>query len=142
MNYFGTVLQFGLVKSTNQNNSLITLTIPDIILNFLLKCQSELNISIDVLTQFELEEIRYFYNEEVEELRDFANTVLKSFEIKNINETIDAYIDRCNLTEIDISKDDVSEVFQYLVHLCDIALKGKKILYLLVGFDDTNFIEG
>ncbi|MBV7509796.1 hypothetical protein KW850_32530 [Bacillus sp. sid0103] len=86
--------------------------------------------------------MRYFHNEEVKELRNIANTILMSLENKKINETIQVFRDMFNLTEIDISKDDVSEVFQHLVHLCNIALKGQKMLYVLVGFDDTNFIEG
>jgi hypothetical protein len=142
MNYFGTELQFGLVKNTNHDKSFISLIIPDIILKFLQECQSDLIINLDVFTQLESEEMRYFHNEEVKELRNIANTILMSLENKKINETIQVFRDMFNLTEIDISKDDVSEVFQHLVHLCNIALKGQKMLYVLVGFDDTNFIEG
>ncbi|MGE8204688.1 hypothetical protein ACQKP0_08995 [Heyndrickxia sp. NPDC080065] len=142
MNYFGTELQFGLVKKINQDTSLIYLVIPEVILNFLLQNQNRLNINLDKFSQFKSEVIRYFFNEEVEELRSLACSVLKSLENQKANQIFQEYRNRLKLTEDNISQEDVSEVFHHLIHLCNIVLQGQKLLYVSAGFDDSALIEG
>jgi len=141
MNYFGFELRFGLVKNINQDFSLINLIISEVILKFLIQYQSELNINIDKFTQIQSEEVRYLYREEVEELRDFAHKALNSFG-GNFNTIVQDYRNKLNLSENEFSQDDVSEVFHHLIHLCNTAIDGQKILYLSVGYDDSAFIEG
>lgn len=142
MNHFGSELRFGLVKNTNQDTPFIYVLIPEVILKFLIQYQSELNIHLDKFTQFEPEEMRYLYTEEVEELRSMASEVLES--LKNINESqiFQEYIDKHHLSEINFSQEDVSEVFNHLIHICNVVLNGQKILFVESRFDDSAMIEG
>lgn len=142
MNYFGFELRFGLLKNTNQDLSLINLRIPDIILKFLYEHQSDLNINIEKLTQFESQEIRYFYNEEVKELREFANAVLVTLENNYDSPIFQEYCRRHHLTETDFSQEDLSEVFNHLIYLCNVVLNGQKILYVSSSYDDSAMVEG
>ncbi|NRD79904.1 hypothetical protein HPT25_21450 [Bacillus sp. BRMEA1] len=140
MRHFGSELRFGLVKKTNQDSSLIYVVIPEVILKFLVQYQSELNIQLDKFVQFEKDEIRYLYTEEVEELRSFASVLLVSLENKSL--IFQEFRDKHNLSEINFFQDDVNEVFNHLIYLCDVVLNGQKILYVSSGYDDSAMIEG
>lgn len=142
MNHFGTEFRFGLVKNTNQDLSFINVVIPEVILKFLIQYQSELNIHLDKFTQFEQEEIRYLYTEEVEELRSFAAKGLETLGNENESPIFQEYRTKHHLSENDFSQEDVYEVFNHLIYLCDVVLNGRKILYVSSGYDDSAMIEG
>ncbi|NRD78527.1 hypothetical protein HPT25_16915 [Bacillus sp. BRMEA1] len=141
MKHFGSELRFGLVKNTNQDKSFIYVVIPEVIIKFLIQYQSELNIYTDIITQFEPEEMRYLYTEEVEELQNIASQVLESLENINESRIFQDYRDKYHLSEINFSKEDVSEVFNHLIHICNVALNGQKILFVSSRFDDSAMIE-
>jgi hypothetical protein len=142
MNHFGSELRYGLVKNTNQDSSLIYVVIPEVILKFLIQYQSELNIHLDKFIQFEQEEMRYLYTEEVEELRSLASVALTSLEHKNESPIFQEYRNKYHLSEINFSQEDVAEVFNHLIYLCNVVLNGQKILYVWSGYDDSAMIEG
>ncbi|PGY07782.1 hypothetical protein [Bacillus sp. AFS031507] len=142
MNHFGTELRFGLVKNTNQDSSLIYVVIPEVILKFLIQYQSELNIHLDKFTQFEQDEMRYLYTEEVEELRRWASGVIVSLKNKNESPIFQEYRRTHHLSEMHFSQEDVNEVFNHLFYLCDVVINGQKILYVSSGYDDSAMIEG
>lgn len=141
MNYFGTELHFGLIKNVNEDSSFIDLVIPEVILKFLSRYESDLNISINKFIELESGEVRHFYNEEVEEIKSLSYTLLKSLESESICQISQNYRDIFHLNEIDFSQEDVKEIFQHLIHLCDTVLNGKKILYVSASYDDSAFIK-
>ncbi|MED1470072.1 hypothetical protein [Bacillus salipaludis] len=142
MNHFGSKLRFRLVKDTNQDTSFIYVVIPDVILKFLIQYQSELNIYLDKITQFEPEELRYLYTEEVEELRSMASEVLESLENIYESRIFQEFRDKHHLSEINFSQEEVNEVFNHLIHICNVVLNGQKILFVSSMVDDSAMIEG
>ncbi|MFD0824497.1 hypothetical protein ACT8ZR_02355 [Neobacillus sp. M.A.Huq-85] len=124
MNHFGSELRFGLVKNTNQDSSFIYIVITEVILKFLTQYQFDLNIHLDKFTQFEQEEMRYLFTEEVEELSRWASGVLVSLKNKNESTIFQEYRRTHHLSELDFSQDDVNEVLNHLFYLCDVVLNG------------------
>lgn len=136
MIYFNIEIKLGLVKKVNDETSFINIVIPKIIIKFLNRYQSELNINIQKYKDLKLEGIRYLYNEEVEELKFLANKALNTVKDKNNTKIFDNYRNKN-----DFVKEDVVEILQHIIYLCNMAIKGQKLLYIATGYDDSTFIE-
>lgn len=71
-----------------------------------------------------------------------ASEVLESLKKINENQIFQEYRNKHHLSKINFSQEDVSEIFNHLIHICNVVLNGQKILFVESRFDDSAMIEG
>jgi hypothetical protein len=140
LNYFDLALRFRLVRNVNEDSSIIQLVIPSVFLKFLNQYSPYIPTDLSILLNIKFDDVRHFYNEEVEELHNVSCSLLKHLQTKELRPLVQEYREHYGLDEEHITEDDLIELALHLQHLCDVALRGNKLLVASGGYDDSAFI--
>jgi hypothetical protein len=119
---------FHLTKNVNSDLSMIRLSIHGVIFRFLKQYEHRINVDLSKLLKIKVNDFIYFYEEEVQEIREISKDLLNELKSGRLDHNIVEYRERYGLTEDDISKEDLIELALHLCHLCDTTLSTGKLL--------------
>jgi hypothetical protein len=139
-NFFDLELRFGLVRNVNDDSPIIQLVIPSVFLKFLNRYSPCIQTDLSILLNIKFNGVRHFYNEEVKELYNVSCSLLKNLQTKEFCSLVQEYREHYGLNEEHITEDNLIELALHLQHLCDVSLRGNKLLVACGGYDDSAFI--
>lgn len=119
---------FHVIKNVNSDLSMIRLSIHGVIVHFLKQYEHRINVDLSKLLKIKVDDFIYFYEEEVQEIREISKDLLNELKSGRLDHEIVEYRQQYGMNEDDISKEDLIELALHLCHLCDTTLSTGKLL--------------